>query len=436
MSGGAAAAQPAFSGGRWLLLSDIHFDPYADPLLVRDLAAAPAREWGSILARGAAVPSRYGADTNYALLESTLAAMRRAEPDPPVVVVAGDFLAHEFPETFRTLSPGATERAYDAFVDGTIAFLALELGRSFPRAQFVVTVGNNDGYCGDYRSTPDSPFLAHMALAWGPLVDRNGAAPDFARTFPAGGYYTATLPTRLPLKVVSVNSVLWSVLYDNACGVQGTDPGAAELVWLKTAAVPPPGGNRWFLMHIPPTMDAYDSQRSRLPIGFLQDRPSAAFLDIAFGAARTTAALVAGHTHHPSFPVFVRGDAAFPGIVLPSISPVQGNNPAFVAADVDAAGTIVGASTYALYLSAATPAWNREYDVRSAYGIDTLDARSLQGLTARLDSDRVLRASFSAYYPSFSLYGGIDPAAWPWYGCANDRLAAAAYMACVNGGSQ
>jgi sphingomyelin phosphodiesterase acid-like 3 len=428
----AAAEAPAFVGGSWLLLSDIHFSPFADPKLADALVAAPASDWHGILARGSATPSTYGEATNFALLESALDEMRRVELDPPVVIIAGDSLAHEFPETFQKLEPGRPENRYDAFVDKTMAFLAFEFNARFPRAQFVITIGNNDGYCGDYRSTPDSQFLAHMAQAWAPLVDRNRAAPDFVRTFETGGYYTATLPTRVPGKIVAVNSVVWSAIYENGCGVRGSDPGRDEFSWLKLAAAPPPGGYRWFLSHIPPTIDAYDSVQAHLPIGFLHDRDAAQLLDLIVNAPGHTPEAIVGHTHHSSFAIFGQGPGAVPGLVLPSISPVQGNNPAFVAATVEqSTGRILDASTYALLLGASSPVWTRLYSFRSAYGLTAFDAPSLEMLQADLIADRRIRASFSAYYTSFSLHGGIDPATWAWYWCANDNFTSVSYAACV-----
>src|SRR5450631_715052 len=63
----------ARAAGPWLFVNDVHFDP-----------AVRARR-----------PLTYG-DTNEGLLESTLDEMHRLSPNPPVIVMAGDFLAHYF----------------------------------------------------------------------------------------------------------------------------------------------------------------------------------------------------------------------------------------------------------------------------------------------------------------------------------------------------
>jgi hypothetical protein len=166
-----------------LLVSDVHFSRFDDPNLVGQLVQAPASGWHAILASSTRPLSPYFKDTNFALFESALAAMRSTLPDPPVVVIAGDSLGHYFPEQFAKLVPNAPPAVYQQFVDKSMAFLASEFDAVYPKAQFLITLGNNDGYCGNYKSTRNNPFLAHMAQAWLPLVNRNGTAPNFVRDF-------------------------------------------------------------------------------------------------------------------------------------------------------------------------------------------------------------------------------------------------------------
>ncbi|HEU0156367.1 MAG TPA: hypothetical protein VFQ82_09875, partial [Stellaceae bacterium] len=73
-----AVAAPA-AAGQLLLLSDIHFDPMADPVLVDRLAAAAPAGWPAILDTSANKSlGRYGADTNWRLLRSSLNAAKAA----------------------------------------------------------------------------------------------------------------------------------------------------------------------------------------------------------------------------------------------------------------------------------------------------------------------------------------------------------------------
>ena len=64
-----AAAEPA-AAGRFLLLTDIHFNPMADPHLVERLAAGEPADWLPILNASADKSlGGYGADTNWRLLQ-------------------------------------------------------------------------------------------------------------------------------------------------------------------------------------------------------------------------------------------------------------------------------------------------------------------------------------------------------------------------------
>src|SRR5258708_2107970 len=113
-------------------------------------------------------------DLNYALIESTLAAMHNSEADPPVTVLTRDVLPHQFRSKFDKALPGHDDATYDAFVDNTIRFLATEFRAAYPHTQFVAAIGNNDTYCDDYQMTPNSPFFANFTAAWGIPAAPNG----------------------------------------------------------------------------------------------------------------------------------------------------------------------------------------------------------------------------------------------------------------------
>jgi sphingomyelin phosphodiesterase acid-like 3 len=99
MAARAAGSAPA---AQFLLLSDIHFNPMADPHLVDRLAAGPPAEWPAILDASADKSlGRYGADTNWHLLHSALEQMGTALPHPTFVLIPGDFLAHHFRDQFN-----------------------------------------------------------------------------------------------------------------------------------------------------------------------------------------------------------------------------------------------------------------------------------------------------------------------------------------------
>src|SRR5215469_9268384 len=105
----------------WLVVSDVHLDPFD---------RRPR-------------PSLFGSDTNLALFRSALDEMKRRVPNPDLVVMPGDFLAHDFAGRTRGAG-GDTASAAIA----TMRFVAGAFGHAFPHARFAVTLGNNDAPCG------------------------------------------------------------------------------------------------------------------------------------------------------------------------------------------------------------------------------------------------------------------------------------------------
>jgi sphingomyelin phosphodiesterase acid-like 3 len=85
-----AAAAEGKHSGEFLVISDIHFNPFANKELFPALAARPVSEWGRIfessLTDGV---SQLGNDTNYVLLASCFAAAVERCPRPDFVLYAG-----------------------------------------------------------------------------------------------------------------------------------------------------------------------------------------------------------------------------------------------------------------------------------------------------------------------------------------------------------
>jgi hypothetical protein len=184
--------------GTFLLLSDLHFDPFLDASLVKRLVATDAAGWRAVF-ESAAPTALIGArqDTNCPLLKSALDAALLAVPKPDFLVIPGDFLAHRFEQSFARATGDASPDGLLAFTAKTLQFLAMELSSRFPEPPIFPALGNNDSSDGDYRVQPSGPFLAAAAKAFEPLVDRRLAAPGFASSFAAWGHYTAKLPSFL-----------------------------------------------------------------------------------------------------------------------------------------------------------------------------------------------------------------------------------------------
>lgn len=149
---------------KFLVISDIHFNPMADTTLVAELAAADPTKWKTILDQSQLTRfSQYGEDTNWWLLRSALDQMRATLPQTAFIMVAGDLLAHDFPTIYATVTHDNDREHYRAFVLKTLDFLALEFRKRFGDTKILVTPGNNDEECGDNSIEAHGRFLRDTA---------------------------------------------------------------------------------------------------------------------------------------------------------------------------------------------------------------------------------------------------------------------------------
>ncbi|MDQ2992571.1 MAG: metallophosphoesterase [Candidatus Eremiobacteraeota bacterium] len=369
----AALCAPAHAASRtWLVVGDIHLDPSA-----RYDTLAPV-----------------GHDTDGALFASAIAAMARVEPDPPVLVITGDLLAH----SFRGDGLATMRRIADAF------------DRAFPRAQFVLAVGNNDDPCGDYRVGSDTTYLERLAAIWTPLVNRGGVAPGFAQQFARGGYYTVALPGHT--RAIVLNSVLWSWRAEE-CSPFPPGSGADEMQWLaKTLAEREPGERLFIAMHIPPGVDAYSTSliQGIAVVPFLAHDSNQAFISTVARYRERISAIVAGHEHSDDKRIV----GGVPLLVVSSISPIYGNAPSFDALDVNVRG-IAHLRTYALKNGAWAPTLATIAHMNAGNGLFFTCARTelgdgyaaCAGIPRRRDIAVLVFALVAAAFTSLPLLGLI-----------------------------
>jgi hypothetical protein len=220
----AATAQPV--SRQILVMSDLHFDPMADPRLVDQLAAAEPDQWRTVLDSSSDHSlGRYGWDSNWMLLRSALQHMAATLPKPAFVLISGDFLAHGFRREFDAAAKDHSDAAYRAFVRKTMQFLGQQLEQTFPATPIFPALGNNDEECGDYQLQPGGPFLADTL----PILRRlvvGASGPTFDRDWQSYGNYAARADI---VRVLSTNTNFLSVHYRNACGSAADgDPGRAN----------------------------------------------------------------------------------------------------------------------------------------------------------------------------------------------------------------
>jgi sphingomyelin phosphodiesterase acid-like 3 len=424
------AIAPSALAEKFLSVSDIHFNPFADPTLVTKLEAADVSQWEAILASSTVTAfSTYGSDLNEALLRSALGEMRKQIPSPAFVLISGDFLAHDFDKTYQQYATDKSQTAYTAFVLKTLAYVASALRTAYPGVRIYPTLGNNDSDCGDYAVAPDSPFLAGFRDIWKPTV----ASRSFDRRFPTGGYYHADVAGLRNIRLIALNTNFFSANYKNPCGKPGPDPGIRQLRWLEAELLLARAEHKrvWLLFHIPPGMDVYDTEEygGSCPDvktqTFWKDEYQQKYLAITAAHRNTILGSFAGHTHQDEFRI---ANGAFIHIT-PSVSPVFGNNPAFEIVEAGRTGDVADYTAY--HLPNATLPWSREYAFREAYGKPTYDAATLTQLAATIGTNATTRQQYFGYTSSGAPKDAAEALAkWQGYWCGLNALTGSAWVTC------
>jgi len=418
---------------KFLSVSDIHFNPFADPAIVTKLEAADVSQWDAILASSTITAlSTYGSDLNAPLLQSALGEMQKQIPSPAFVLISGDFLAHDFDKLYQQFATDKSPAAYTAFVAKTIAYVAAAFRKMYPDARIYPTLGNNDSDCGDYAVASNGAFLKNFRDVWSPIV----RSRSFDRRFATGGYYHADIPTLDDVRIIALNTNFFSTNYKNPCGKPGPDPGLRELEWLdaELRLARLLGKRVWLLFHIPPGIDVYDTIQygGACPDAksgtFWKDEYARKYLRITAAHRRTIAGSFAGHTHQDEFRI-ATGDFIH---ITPSVTPIFGNNPAFEIVDVARNGDVAGYTAW--HLPNVTAPWVREYSFDEAYGKTTYDTATLAQLAASIGSDAATREKYFGYSSSGSPKSSAGAlAVWKGYWCGLTALTGTDFTSCYCG---
>jgi hypothetical protein len=440
--------------GRFLLVSDIHFNPFYDGSLFNSLRDQPVEAWAEILKKTR--PAGFnpvGTDTNFALLQSSLHEVHNRLPDPDFILYPGDLMAHEWQARYDRLALRShlqDPAAYRAFTTKAIRFLAAEFRRRYPSTAILPTLGNDDSYCGDYMIEPDGPFLKMFAQVWAPLIGAEEDAETFRSTFERGGYYTLRLPQLRKHRLIVLNSVFFSVNYLNACGTSTQTPALDELRWLEQTLQRASGEGEkvWLLMHVPAGINSYNSvegvTRGGPPVTFWQPELTSVFKQIVQRHASSLDIAFVGHTHMDDFRVLgFDGKPVLLCKIAPAISPIFGNNPGYQIYQYDReTGAVSNYQTY--YLTnldtrniplPQTPragSWALEYDFQGAYGLPVLTAQTIAELARAMQTNAALQAKYTQYY-GVSAPAEFTPQQFPIYRCAIGNITPAEFLECLTG---
>lgn len=467
VSAAAAPAHAAVAGKstvRVLMVSDIHFDPFWDPQKAKELAAAPESRWAGILSaapspdraeRFAALQKRChakGADTDYALLASSVKAMRADAAGAAFVTVGGDLLAHEFSCKYDAAIPQASPDGNEIFAAKTLDFVLQQLRRALPGVPVYTALGNNDSGCGDYHITAGGAFLRAVAPALSANVqggERRLARRDIAR----GGYYSVKLPAPMErTRLLVVEDVYMSEGYKTCAGRPDPAPAEEQIAWLRRQLEMAGREHEkvWVMAHIPPGIDPYSTIRKLTnvcaggaPVKFLGSEALAATVAESGDVVRLA---IFAHTHMDELRLLRANkqggqESAVAAKLVPSISPVRDNAPAFVVASVDPATAML--KDYQVIASSNQTGvgaeWREEYDFDRAYGETEFSAASVSRLIEGFRADPQANMAASEQFLR-NYYVGDRSAVlklfWPEYTCTLANDTAAEFRSCMCSGGQ
>jgi sphingomyelin phosphodiesterase acid-like 3 len=442
-----------------LFVSDIHFEPFWDPVKAERLAAAPVAEWKAILAapdssdregRFAELQETChakGEDTSEVLLESSLRAMHEQAGGARFVLVSGDLMAHAFSCKYATLFPKAGPGNYRSFAEKTVEYVIESLREELPGMPVYAALGNNDSDCGDYQLDAGGKFLDEEGrefIRGFPAAEREQAE----RTFAAGGYYSVNLPAPMEsTRLLVLDDLFMSRRYKTCGGKDDPAPSAEQIAWLEQELNDARRRNEkvWVMAHIPPGVDPYSTATAGKDI-CAGNKPTMFLSSDALPSAMAKYGdviqlAVFAHTHMDEMRLLEPAGAESGGNavvvkMVPSISPVDGNNPAFTVATIDPATAtmkdyrVIAASDK----TGADTTWAEEYDFANAYKEPNFSAAAVQDLIGRFSADSGAQGSESETYIHNYDVGqpvrALGPL-WPAYVCALEYDAAAAFQSCV-----
>jgi sphingomyelin phosphodiesterase acid-like 3 len=451
----AQGAQP-----KALLISDIHFDPFHDPAKVSQLAAAPVSAWEGILASPdsptqaadhAALQTAcktQTVNTPYSLLASTMRALRQDAANARFVTMSGDFLTHQFNCRFANTMPSATHEQFEEFMEKAMEFEAGEIEKTLPHMPVYFAMGNNDSNCDDYKLDTNTAYLQVLERIASHGVGRawNAAA---AKSFATGGYYSVMMAAPMQrTRLIVVNDLFLASTYKSCANAVDDAPGKAQMQWLQEQmdAARRLHQRVWVMGHIPPGVNPFaTAKKSPLkicaPAGTPDAGPAMFMVDESLGDtlvknADVVKLAIFGHTHSDEMKLLGTGDQRVAVKVVPAITPVYGNNPTFIVAQVDPATATMADYTVFAAADAAGSSWEKEYTFSETYGHTGFTPATLSAVMDGFRADPGMATPQSQAYLRFYAskpLPSLSPVFWVAAVCSMTNEHAGDFAGCICG---
>ncbi|CUG91318.1 membrane-associated protein, putative [Bodo saltans] len=312
---------------RLMLLSDVHYDPaYGTSEGYGACTSSSSPEWG--------IPS---CDAPLQLVQSAI--RDAATQDPDLLLMSGDWLRHGF----NSLPMSEAIPTFQKVAELMSEVMPNTTSSVFSVPNFQGALGNND-FIPDYHfnlSNPAHPLLLNQSKV---LKDLRLLSSDESSTFGQCGYYSRVVKRRSTnassgLRVIVLNTIMYSVLLDPPLTLNVEDPCDQFAFLSGTLYDARVAGDRVVIVaHIPPGMNLYNALSGGVNSGtsnrqFWFERFVTSFRNIVAAYKDVVTFQFYGHTH--MFSVIADADLGVPGIIVPSVTRLFGNNPSYLIAEMD-----------------------------------------------------------------------------------------------------
>lgn len=324
----------------FLSIADIHFDPFSICHIsfnsckeLTQLSQANPAQWNEIFEKNPQLPSKTGKDTNYALLKIMLSKIKLVNKteNPVFALIIGDFLAHNFRNKYMIYTHDFSRSNYQSFVKKTMIFITNQIKAALPNINIYPVLGNNDSYNGDYHHDSHGIFLRDTASTWVKFLNDKNIQQIFLKDFPRDGYYAIHTNENPKIKIILMNSVLFSI---NASDKNLESTANAEIKWLhQQLTIAKTDHQSVFLVfHIPPGVNIYNTLKKHLnsPETFWKEKYTQLFLKEVSQFSENINAILYAHIHRDIQQLLPMKEInKVPLYITPAISPIFGNMPEF-----------------------------------------------------------------------------------------------------------
>lgn len=434
---------------KFVNFTDLHFNPFYDSLLVKTLNESEVELWDSIFNTNPhKIVSHYHEETNYYLLKTALQSMQKELTNPDFIIMTGDYICHDFGENYSKYAQSNNQDDMHKFLLKTITYITQQMQKTFPNTLIIPTFGNNDSYCGDYHLQNEGAFLHDFSKLYQAILGSQ-LSDDEAMNLEKHGYYCIKNPSNGSHKIIALNSIYFSFKYqtDGAPWNCDCDPNLAiqdsiaqqQFQWLENHLAESKANNEkvWIITHIPPGVNVYKTMKNKEEKKaslFWKESYNKKYLSLLEEYSSEVFTTMTGHTHMDDFKLHISDSSKSYIHISPSISPIFGNNPAFqlIEYDIESAD-FTNFTKFNINIAETQKAsWEKEYNFKDIYPINTLDAEGYNNLFDTLNTDSTYRSSYSRIYESGSENGKEIMDNWNWYSCGISSTLPEVYENCID----